>query len=101
MFLRDLAGPRAVALVIRLELLEAGDDVVRGGEGEQPRAGRQPSAEAGVLGQHRTAARQVAGAAIAEPTGPGHDVAELGEPELRPRSLHEAPVVIRGCRDLC
>src|SRR5262249_37869791 len=84
MFLGDLPSRDAVTVVVALQLLETGDHVVGVGEGEQPRPDGQAPPEAGVLGQYRPTAGEVARTAVAEPAGSGRDVAQLGQPELRP-----------------
>src|SRR3712207_453358 len=61
-------------------------------EGEQPLPYGQECAEAGLLGDHRAAGRQVAGAAVAEPAAAGGHVAALGYAELGLGARDEAPI---------
>ena len=63
-----------------------------------PSPAREHLAEAGVLGDDRPAAGQVAGAAIAEPAAARRDVAALGDAQLGRGAAHELGVGRRACR---
>ncbi len=58
----------AVPFVIALDCFESSQDLVHRVKGEQPLAYREDRAEAGVLRDHWSASRKVAGTAVTEPS---------------------------------
>ena len=72
--------------VVRLDRLDRGDGLVDRREREERLAGRERIAEAGVLGDDRTAGGEVRRAAVAEPAGPQPHVLVLRDRELAARA---------------
>ena len=93
--LGERASGAAVTLVVTDDLLRARDGLLECLEGDEPLAGWHDIVEAGVLDEHRTPARQVAGASVAEPAAPGVDVQVLGDHQLRRRALNVVAVAPR------
>src|SRR5581483_9335750 len=92
-FLRDEARRARVPRVIGFDRLEGGDDLRERVEGEQPLAGRQHVAEAGVLRDHGTPGGEVARAALAEPAALQAHVLVLGDGELGARGAYVVAVL--------
>src|SRR6266540_5753290 len=82
---RDSLRRRRVTLVVRIDSCGGVLDFLHRGKTEQPLAGRQHIAEASLLCDHRPAAGQIRGAAIAEPAAAQADVLVLRHGELAPR----------------
>src|ERR1043166_1955132 len=95
---RDLARRPAVALVVPLDRVHRGENVVHGAPPEASGAGGQRAAEAGILGDDRSAGGEITRAAIAEPSGPGPHVLVLRHRELRPGAGDVRPVVVHRLR---
>ena len=90
-----------MARVVGVDAPDRLENLLQRREGEQPFAGRQDVAEAGVLGDDRTAAREVAGAAVAEPAAAQPHVLVLGDRELAARLADVLPIgveVLVECR---
>ena len=96
----DLPGGAAVALGVGVDRLDRREDLVRGREREQALAGGERGAEAGVLGDHRPAGRQVGGAAVAEPARAQAHVLVLGDGELAAGARDVVPVVVQVDREV-
>ena len=86
-------------LFVALQRVDSIKNVIGLAEGEQALARREPASESGVLGNDRTSAREVTGAAIAEPSGTRGHIPALRKAELRLRTLDEPPVVMGRRRD--
>ena len=71
-----------MARVVGVDAPDRLENLLERRECKQPFAGRQDIAEAGVLGDDRTAAREVAGAPVAEPAAAQPHVLVLGYREL-------------------
>src|SRR5215211_2627170 len=84
-----------VALVRPDDLLRSRRRLIEGGERHQPFSARQQVADSGVLREHRTAARQVARAAIAQPAAAGVDREVLGDHQLGGRAVNVVAVAPR------
>src|SRR5262249_6076603 len=81
----------ALRLVIRVDLGHAAQGLLDGLERQHPAAHVHPARKSRVLNDDWTAACQVAGAPLAEPSGVTGDVAVLGDAELRFR-LPDVPL---------
>src|SRR5262245_56182827 len=79
--------------IVRVDRVEACQDILAGIEGQQPLAGRKRGIEPGVVGKPRTPGGEVTGAPVAEPAGSRSDVAALRDAELSARSADEPPVL--------
>src|SRR5262249_59412362 len=79
--------PRSQTLgrIVRIDGLDRLKRFLLTAEGEEPAAGGQNIAEAGVLGYHRLARGEVAGVAIAEPAAAKPNVLVFRDGELGPR----------------
>ena len=72
-FRGDLPGPLRMTFVLPLDLRDRVGRLLDGTDGEEPTAAGEVIPEAGVLEDDGTAAREIRGAAIAEPTAVGRD----------------------------
>src|SRR5215468_10114826 len=88
-------GPRRAAMhvVIVIQPINRLERLSRGAEGQQAVPARQEVAEACVLHDHGTAHRQIARAAIAEPSAARAHIGVFGDAELGARS---PPIVLIG-----
>src|SRR5256714_11523108 len=71
---RDGSRGPAMALVVALDRVDAGQEVPHRLEREQSLARGQVGAESRLLQEHGPAGGEVARAAVAEPSGPRHDI---------------------------
>src|SRR5208282_846540 len=95
MLLRDLPRGAAVARVVRVDIGDPRKRLFHIAEAQQSLAGRKKFPEAGLLGQDRAAAGEVARAAIAEPSGPQFPIRGLGALDFRARARDELAIVLR------
>ena len=86
--------------VVRLDRLDRGCGLVDRREREEGLARRKDSAEAGVLGHHRTAGGEVRGAAVAEPARPQPHVLILRDRELAARAADVLAVGVEVGREI-
>ena len=77
-------------LVVGRDRLGTGDGLVERPEGQEPLAGGDRAAEAGVLDERGLSRGEVAGGAVAEPAAARLDVDALRDRELRARALDVA-----------
>src|SRR6185312_5449672 len=85
-FARDLAGSAAMASVVGINGFNGVDRLVDVGECKETFTGGKDVGEAGVLGDDRFSAGEIADVALAEPAAVEADVLVLGNGELRARS---------------
>ena len=90
----------AVALVVGIDLGHPGHGLVQVPERHQAGPDREMIAEAGILGQHRPAGREVASAAVAQPPGLQLPEDRLGTADLGAGSPDVVPVGSRGTGNL-
>jgi hypothetical protein len=91
-FFGNTSGSIAVSLVIALDGLESSQDFIHRVKGEQPLTCREDRAEAGVLSDYWPPCREVAGAAIAKPSGFQAYVRILSHCKFTARRLQIIPV---------
>src|SRR6266480_1546426 len=94
-FLGQRARQAAVALVVGLHLGQRAHRLVHGPEPEEAVGIGQKAAGTRVLYHGRLPAGQIAGRAVADPTGRQLDVGWLGATELSSRSLDVGAVLLR------
>src|SRR5512139_1249569 len=88
MILSNVRCRPAVAVIIRMNLLEGRHYLLHSVKGEQAFTHGQHSSEAGVLRDHRTPSSQITGATITEPAALQSNVLILGDGEFSTRGLH-------------
>src|SRR5581483_3906002 len=84
--------------IIAVDLARAGDRFGEIAESQKPATGGQMLAEAGVFGEHRPAAGEIGGAAVAEPAGVKLPVERLRAAELGARALDVFAILRRRAR---
>src|SRR5205814_2963283 len=99
-FLGQRARQTAVALVVGLHLGQRAHRLVHVPEPEEAVGIGQKAAGTGVLYHGRLPAGQIAGRAVADPTGRQFDVGWLGATELTSRSLDVGAVLLRRRADI-
>src|SRR5688500_2525593 len=99
MFARNLGGGRGMPDVVRVDAIDAGNGFVDARKRQQAVPGRQMGGPAGVLDERRTARREIALCAIAEPSRLRGNVGMFCDPELGLRAVDEIAVLIRRTRD--
>src|SRR5207302_7679924 len=99
-FLGQRARQTAVALVVGLNLGQGAHRLVHVPEPEEAVGIGQKAAGTRVLYHSRLPAGQIAGSAVADPTGRQFDVGWLGATELASRSLDVGAVLLRRRADL-
>src|SRR5581483_2625661 len=97
-FLGELAGGAPMERIIAVDLARAGDRFGEIAESQKPATGGQMLAEAGVFGEHRPAAGEIGGAAVAEPAGVKLPVERLRAAELGARALDVFAILRRRAR---
>ena len=78
--------------VIAVHFVDRGQRFLSTAESKQAGAGREKSAEAGFLGDHRPPGGKITDAPIAEPAATGGHVPTLGNSKLGFRFLNELPI---------
>jgi len=81
-----------VLWIVTLDLFQRGDRIDRLRKDKHPLTYSEVRSQAGVLYDRRSAGREIAGGAIADPAGAADDVSVLGDAELAARATHVVAV---------
>src|SRR5688500_9305328 len=92
-FFSDGARSQTVPPVVTVNLIDRGNRLFDGRNGEKPFTRRQDIAEAGVLSYDRLAASQIFGVALAEPSAPKPNIHILGDGKFSARSAEVSRII--------